>query len=67
MVGRSLKKMRVVATAYDLAPAMSGLGIETFAMVPVGWPRGRFGPVRRHSPTAVIHWERWGGTACRSR
>ena len=66
VVGSSLKKMRVAATAYDLAPAMSGASIAAFGKVPVGWPRGRFGSVGRHSPAAVIRWERWSGMACRS-
>jgi nitroreductase len=33
--------------------------VKTFAIVPVGWPIGRFGPVRRRDPAEVIHWERW--------
>lgn len=34
-------------------------GIDTFAVIPVGWPLGRFGPVRRKPPGDVIHWDRW--------
>jgi nitroreductase len=33
--------------------------VNTYAVVPVGWPRGRFGPVRRRPPTEVIHRDRW--------
>ena len=33
--------------------------IKTFAAIPVGWPRGRFGPVRRRSATEITHWEQW--------
>jgi nitroreductase len=33
--------------------------IDTFAVVPVGWPLGRFGPVRRKSAAEAIHWDRW--------
>jgi nitroreductase len=31
--------------------------VHTFAIVPVGWPRGHFGPVSRRP--ATIHWDRW--------
>jgi nitroreductase len=30
-----------------------------YALVPVGYPKGRFGPVRRRPPEEVIHWDRW--------
>jgi nitroreductase len=33
--------------------------VKTFAIVPVGWPTGRFGPVRRRDAKKAIHWERW--------
>lgn len=33
--------------------------VRTFAAIPVGWPRGRFGPVTRHEPAEVTHWQRW--------
>ncbi|HLS78992.1 MAG TPA: nitroreductase family protein [Nocardia sp.] len=33
--------------------------VHTFAIIPVGYPRGRFGPVRRHEPETVIHRDRW--------
>jgi nitroreductase len=33
--------------------------VNTFAVIPVGWPRGRFGPVRRRSAADVIHRDRW--------
>lgn len=34
-------------------------GVRTFAVVPVGWPTGKFGPVRRRPAGEVIRWERW--------
>jgi nitroreductase len=34
-------------------------GVNTFAVIPVGWPRGRFGPVKRRPPADVIHRDRW--------
>jgi nitroreductase len=33
--------------------------VKTFAIVPVGWPIGRFGPVRRRPISEVIRWQRW--------
>ena len=33
--------------------------VRTYAVVPVGWPRGRFGPVRRRAAREVIHRDRW--------
>jgi nitroreductase len=31
--------------------------VHTHAIIPVGWPRGHFGPVTRRPPP--IHWDRW--------
>jgi nitroreductase len=33
--------------------------VHTFALIPVGYPRGRFGPVRRRPAAEAIHWEGW--------
>lgn len=33
--------------------------VATFAVIPVGWPLGRFGPVRRKPAAQVTHWDRW--------
>lgn len=33
--------------------------VNTFAVVPVGWPRGRFGPVRRRPVAEVLHRNYW--------
>jgi nitroreductase len=34
---------------------------ETVALIPVGYPRGKWGEPRRASPEQVTHWNRWGG------
>jgi nitroreductase len=34
-------------------------GVKTYAVVPIGWPLGRFGPVRRKPVEEVIHRETW--------
>jgi len=33
-------------------------GVHTYALIPVGWPMGRFGPVRRHPVGEAIHRDR---------
>lgn len=33
---------------------------ETMALIPVGWPRGRFGPPERLPVEKVVYWEQWG-------
>ncbi len=33
--------------------------VTVYALIPVGWPAGRFGPVRRRAAADVTHWERW--------
>ena len=37
-------------------------GVETMALIPVGWPRGRFGSGDRVPTEKVVHWEKWGET-----
>jgi nitroreductase len=34
-------------------------GVKTFALIPIGYPRGNFGPVRRRPAADAIHWEGW--------
>src|SRR3954447_2763129 len=33
--------------------------VRTFAVVPIGWPLGNFGPVTRRPAAEVIHRDRW--------
>lgn len=33
--------------------------VTIYALIPVGWPAGRFGPVRRRPVADVVHWDRW--------
>jgi nitroreductase len=35
--------------------------VDSFAMMPIGWPADRFGPLTRRPLGEVVHWERWGG------
>jgi nitroreductase len=34
-------------------------GVNMYAVIPVGWPLGRFGPVKRRPAAEVIHRDRW--------
>ena len=34
-------------------------GVNTYAVIPVGWPKGKFGPVSRRPAREAIHRERW--------
>lgn len=33
--------------------------VKTFAVIPVGWPVGNLGPVRRRPGSEAIHWNGW--------
>jgi nitroreductase len=33
--------------------------INTYALIPIGWPLGRFGPVRRRPVSEILHRDRW--------
>jgi len=36
--------------------------VETAALIPLGWPKGRFGPNVRRPIEQVSYWDRWGET-----
>jgi len=48
----------------DKVKALLGIpdGVETMALIPVGWPKGKFGPAARTPVEQVVYWERWGMT-----
>ena len=35
-------------------------GVHSYALLPIGYPMGRFGPVRRVALTDVVYEDRWG-------
>jgi hypothetical protein len=37
-----------------------------FAVIPIGWPTGRYGPTSRNPVEAVVHFDRWGNRPGRS-
>jgi nitroreductase len=34
--------------------------VQPCAVIPVGWPRGRYGPTSRKPARKVVHYDRWG-------
>jgi nitroreductase len=42
-------------TAFGLPP-----NVHSYALLPIGYPMGRFGPVRRIPLTDVVYGDRWG-------
>lgn len=40
-------------------------GIETMAMIPVGWPKGKFGTPARLPAEKVVYWDEWKQTRTR--
>jgi nitroreductase len=44
------------------AEAALGLppGVHSYALLPIGYPMGRFGPVRRIALAEVVYEDRWG-------
>jgi nitroreductase len=45
-----------------LARAALGLpwNVQPCAVIPVGWPTGRYGPTTRKPTAKVVHYDRWG-------
>jgi nitroreductase len=35
-------------------------GVDTMALIPLGWPRGKFGSGQRIPAERVVFWEKWG-------
>jgi len=36
------------------------LGVHSYALLPIGYPMGRFGPVRRIALADVVYEDQWG-------
>ncbi|MCH8162422.1 MAG: nitroreductase family protein, partial [Chloroflexi bacterium] len=35
-------------------------GVDTMALIPLGWPKGKFGKPVRMPVEKVVYWEQWG-------
>ena len=53
---------RCICSWRRKAEAALGLppGVHSYALLPIGYPMGRFGPVRRIALADVVHEDRWG-------
>jgi len=40
-------------------------GVDTMALIPLGWPKGKFGPAPRIPVERVTYWDRWGNARSR--
>jgi nitroreductase len=66
LVARALSLGATLTTLYlgfeKEAEAALGLpdGVHSYAIIPVGYPMGRFGPVRRVALSDVVFEDRWG-------
>lgn len=67
LAARALGLGAVLTTPHFFVPgefeAVIGLpsNVTLAALIPVGYPKGRFGPVTRPEPRAVVSWERYEG------
>lgn len=58
-LGANLTTWHLFAEAELKAILGIPAGVRTFAVIPVGWPLGRFGPVGAPSLDEVVHRDRW--------
>jgi len=67
LAARALGLGAVLTTPHLFVPGAFEkiLGIPSdftlYAVIPVGYPKGNFGPVSRPAADAVVHWDRYGG------
>ena len=67
LAARALGLGAVLTTQHFFVPGeferLLGLPstVTLAAIIPVGWPMGKFGPVSRPAPQAVVSWDRYGG------
>jgi nitroreductase len=40
--------------------------VETMALIPIGWPKGKFGKPSRLPVDKVVYWDGWGATQRRT-
>jgi nitroreductase len=71
LAARALGLGAVLTTQHFFVPgefeAVLGLPstVTLAAVIPVGYPKGKFGPVKRPEPRAVVSWERYGPSPTR--
>ena len=66
LAARALGLGATLTTLYLIfekeAEAAMGLpdGVHSYALLPIGYPLGKFGPVRRTALADVVYRDRWG-------
>ena len=55
LTARHLVFEKETEAALDLPP-----GVHSYAILPIGWPMGKFGPVKRGPLSEVTYGDRWG-------
>jgi len=66
LAARALRRPATLTTLYlnfeKEAEAALGLppGVHSYTLLPIGYPMGRFGPVRRIALADVVYEDRWG-------
>lgn len=59
-LGASLITLPLWSTTVARRALNLPLGVTPVCMIPLGWPRGRYGPTTRRPVDEVIHYERYG-------
>ena len=52
---RHLRFEQEAEAALGLPP-----GVHSYAIIPIGYPMGKFGPVRRGALDEIVYEDRWG-------
>jgi hypothetical protein len=56
----AVQNMLLAARALGLGATLTTLYLHSYALLPIGYPMGRFGPVRRIALADVVYEDRWG-------
>jgi nitroreductase len=59
-LGAALTTLPVWSTTLARRALGLPLNVQPCAVIPVGWPRGRYGPTSREPVEKVVHFDRWG-------
>jgi nitroreductase len=59
-LGAALTTLPLWSTAAARRALGLPFGVQPIAVIPVGWPRGRYGPTTRKPVEKVVHYDRWG-------
>jgi nitroreductase len=65
LAARALGLGATLTTLYlqfekEVEAALDLPGVHSYALIPIGYPMGRFGPVRRIALADAVYEDRWG-------